>query len=332
VKTSTSKTIRMIRLSCAAASLMIGGMMAVSGPASAQQFPSKPISIITNVGPGSNFDRQARVFAEKLKDKLGVPVVVQNVPGGQGILATQRVLNAKSDGYTLLFAGSSVALTPLVMPSAGYKPEDFEALAPIGQSPFILFVSSAVPSTDIPSFVQYLKTNRKDVNVGVLTSSPVTVMLARKFAKLAGGELTEIGYRGSPDTMAGLLMNDIQMMYTSYQIAAPHLTAGKIKAIGTLAEDRSQLMPDLPTFKEKGHPLTIHVWAVLYGKSDLPPDVRKIIREASREIVTSQEYIKALGPTGMEPWNIPFDSVHAVVKEDAEQFIKDAKEFNVKFE
>ena len=155
-------------------------------PAKAQQYPSRSISIITSVGPGSNFDQLARVFVERLRQKLGVPVVLENVTGGQGIIAAQRVLNAKPDGYTLLIGGSGVASTPAVMKNAGYKAEDFVALAPLGQVPFILFVTSAVPANDIPSFMSYLKANVKSVNSAILTTSHVEYDALSQIRKIVG--------------------------------------------------------------------------------------------------------------------------------------------------
>lgn len=123
------------------------------GHAAAQQYPSKNISLIAAVAPGTPFDLLARVFAERLRQKLGVSVVVENVTGGQGLIATQRVLNSKSDGYTLLVTSVGLATTPLVVRNAGYKAEDFAPVAPLGQVPYIIFINSTVPATDVPSLV-----------------------------------------------------------------------------------------------------------------------------------------------------------------------------------
>lgn len=300
--------------------------------AHAQQFPNKAISIITNVGPGSNFDQLGRVFADRLRQKLNVPVVVENVTGGQGIIATQRVLNAKSDGYTLLLGSAGLATTPSVMKNTGYNWSDFVALAPIGQVPFILYASSKVPATDIPSFMAYLKSNAKSVNSGILSTSPVTMLLSRKFGQAVGGDLTEIGYRSSPEMLIALLANDIQMTATTHAIGNQHVEAGKIKAIGVLANERTKAAPNLPTFKEAGYPLTINVWQVLFAKSDIPADILAKIKDVSKEIVSDPEYLKAMEPTGMEPWTIPFETVHTVVDNEAKSFLKEAQELKIKFD
>lgn len=301
--------------------------------AQAQQYPSKPISILTAVAPGSPFDLLGRIYAERLRQKLGVPVVLENVTGGQGLIATQRTLNARSDGYTLLIASGGLTTSPLVVKNAGYKAEDFVAVAPLGQVPYILFVSTPVPATDVPSLIAHLKSNIKNMNSGILMTSHLSMLLARKFGAVAGGDLTEIGYRGSGEMTAALLSNDIQMMATTSSVAGPHVATGKLKAIGTLADERTSSMPDLPTFREKGYPqLKISVWEGLFAKADVPADVLAKLRAVSEEIVTDPAYLEAMKPTGMEPWTVPFDKLQAAIDEDTKSFKEDAQKFNLKLD
>jgi tripartite-type tricarboxylate transporter receptor subunit TctC len=313
--------------------LMVALGVALPAAAKAQQYPTKPISILTSVAPGSPFDLLGRIFAERLRQKLGVPVVLENVTGGQGLIATQRTLNAKSDGYTLLIASGGLTTSPLVVKNPGYKAEDFVAVAPLGQVPYILYVSSAVPATDIASLMAYMKTDVKNMNSGILMTSHLSMLLSRKFGALAGGDLTEIGYRGSADMTAALLANDIQMMATTYSVAGPHLASGKIKAIGAVAPERTGSMADLPTFREKGYPtLIISVWEGLFAKADVPADVLSRIRAVSQDIVTDPGYLTAMKPTGMEPWTVPFDKLQAAIDEDTKTFERDAKQFNLKLD
>lgn len=301
--------------------------------ATAQPYPNRTINIITSVTAGSPFDLLARVFTERMRQKLGVPVILENVTGGQGLIATQRVLNAKSDGYTLTIGSAGIPTAPIVVKNAGYKAEDFVAITPLGQVPYILFVSSAVPATDIDSFMKYLKANLKDVNSGILTTSHLGMLLARKFGKVAGGELTEIGYRGSAEMTASLLSNNVQMTATTYSVAGPHVATGKIKAIGVVASERTQKMPDLPTFKEKGYPqLYTTIWEAMFAKADTPPEVLATLRKVSQEILSDPAFLTAMEPTGMEPWNVPLDQLQAVIDKDTQEFKADAVTYNIKFD
>jgi tripartite-type tricarboxylate transporter receptor subunit TctC len=307
---------------------------AVPAAAKAQQYPSKPIAILTSVAPGTPFDMLGRIFAERLRQKLGVAVVLENVTGGQGLIATQRVLNARSDGYTLLIASGGLTTSPIIVKNAGYKAEDFVPVAPLGQVPYILYVSSKVPATDVPSFMAYLKSNLKNMNSGILMTSHLSMVLSRKFGAAAGGELTEIGYRGSGDMTAALLSNDIQMMATTFSVAGPHLAPDKLKAIGVVADERTANMPDLPTFKEQGYPaLVTSIWEGMFAKADVPADVLAKIRAVSAEILADPSYLTAMKPTGMEPWNVmPLEKMQAAIDFDTKRFANDVETFKLKLE
>lgn len=320
-------------LSCAVASILtLFSLALMPGSALAQQYPAKRISIVAGVAPGSPFDLLIRVFADRLQKKFDVPVLVENVSGAQGLIATQRVLNAEPDGYTLLVASSGLLTLPHMLKDTGYVAEDFNAIAPLGKVPYILFAGSSVGATDVPSFMSYLKANAKDMNSGVLMSSQLSMLLSRKFEAIAGDQdLTTIPYRGSSDMMRALLANDIQMMATTYSVGGPQLDSGKIKAIGVLAQDRTQKMPNLPTFQEQGYPLNINVWAGLFVNARMPADIQAKIRAAAKEIVSDPTYPRAIDPTGMEPWSAPFDEFQARLNEDAAEFMADAKKFNLTF-
>lgn len=306
---------------------------AMPAAAQAQDYPTRSIAILTSVAPGTPFDLLGRIFADRLRQKLGVPVVLENVTGGQGLIATQRALNAKSDGYTLLIASGGLTTSPIIVKNAGYKVEDFVAVAPLGQVPYILYVSSAVPATDIASFVSHLKSNLKNMNSGILMTSHLSMVLSRKFGATAGGELTEIGYRGSGDMTKALLANDIQMMATTYSVAGPHVAAGKLKAIGVVAEERTANMPDLPTFKEKGYPtLFTSIWEGLFAKADVPADILAKIRAVSQEIISDPTYLTAMKPTGMEPWSVPLDKMQAAIDADTKRFKDDVETYKIKLE
>ena len=307
---------------------------AVPATATAQQYPSKSIAILTSVAPGTPFDMLGRIFAERLRQKLGQPVLLENVTGGQGLIATQRALNAKSDGYTLLIASGGLTTSPIIVKNAGYKVEDFVPVAPLGQVPYILYVSSKVPATDVPSFMAYLKSNLKNMNSGILMTSHLSMVLSRKFGAAAGGELTEIGYRGSGDMTAALLSNDIQMMATTFSVAGPHLAPDKLKAIGVVADERTANMPDLPTFKELGYPeLVTSIWEGLFAKADVPADVLAKIRAVSAEILADPSYLTAMKPTGMEPWNVmPLEKMQAAIDFDTNRFKNDVEKFKLKIE
>src|SRR5690606_27498338 len=142
-------------------------------------------------------DLLTRVYTDRLGKKLGVPVIVENVTGGQGLIATHRVRNSESDGYTLLLSSSGLATGPLVLKNPGYTMDDFAPLVPLGQAKYLLLASSSVEANDVSSLMSYMKSNGSKMNFGVLTASPLSVLLARQFGVAAQApNVTKIGHRG----------------------------------------------------------------------------------------------------------------------------------------
>ena len=300
--------------------------------AQANNYPNKTITLITPFGAGSPFDLLGRVFAERLSKNLKTSVVIENATGGQAMVATKKVLNAPADGYTLFYTSNGLATTPIVIKDAGYTLDDFTPIAPLGQAPYILFASASVKATDIPSLMKELKERGKSMNHGVLGTSHLGLILAKKISATAGGDpYQEISYRASPEMIRALLADDIQLMATTYSIAGPHLKDGKIKAIGVVAREKSVRMPELKTFIEAGYPdLYTDVWAALYTKAQTPKEIVEILRKASAEVVAEPSFKEAMKPTGSEAWNMTVDNMQAAFAEEGKSFAQAIQKFNLK--
>jgi len=312
------------------------GVAAATAPAAvlaqANNYPNKTITLITPFGAGSPFDLLGRVFAERLSKNLKTSVVIENATGGQAMVATKKVLNAPADGYTLFYTSNGLATTPIVIKDAGYTLDDFTPIAPLGQAPYILFASASVKSTDIPSLMKELKERGKSMNHGVLGTSHLGLILAKKISATAGGDpYQEISYRSSPEMIRALLADDIQLMSTTYSIGGPHLKDGKIKAIGVVAREKSLRMPELKTFIESGYPdIYTDIWAALYTKTQTPKDIVEILRKASAEVLAEPSFSEAMKPTGSEAWNMTVDKMQAAFAEEGKSFAQAIEKFNLK--
>lgn len=313
---------------------VLAGVAATTAPALAQtnNYPNKTITLVTPFGAGSPFDLLGRVFADRLGKILKTSVVLENATGGQAMVATKKVLNAPADGYTLFYTSNGLATTPIVIKDAGYTLDDFTPIAPLGHAPYILFASASVKATDIPSFMKELKERGKSMNHGVLSTSYLGLILAKKMSVTAGGDpYQEISYRSSPEMIRALLADDIQIMATTYSIAGPHLKDGKIKAIGAVAREKSARMPELKTFIEAGYPdLYTDVWAALYTKAQTPKEIVEMLRKASAEVIADPSFQEAMKPTGSEPWNMTVDKMQPAFKAEAKSFQEAIDKFNLK--
>jgi tripartite-type tricarboxylate transporter receptor subunit TctC len=309
-------------------------IVAMPAPALAQaiNYPNKTITLVTPFGAGSPFDLLGRVFADRLGKILKTSVVLENATGGQAMVATKKVLNAPADGYTLFYTSNGLATTPIVIKDAGYTLDDFTPIAPLGQAPYIMFASASVKATDIPSLMKEIKERGKAMNIGVLGTSHLGLILAKKISATAGGDpYQEISYRSSPEMIRALLADDIQLMATTYSIAGPHLKDGKIKAIGAVAREKSARMPELKTFIEAGYPdLYTDVWAALYTKAQTPKEIVEMLRKASAEVIADPSFQEAMKPTGSEPWNMTVDKMQPAFKAEAKSFQEAIDKFNLK--
>lgn len=312
--------------------LIVSALSIAPTYAQTNSYPDKTISIITPVAPGSPFDLLTRVFADRLSKKLKVSVVVENATGGQAMIATKKVLNAPADGYTLFLTSNGMATTPIVIKNAGYTLDDFTPIAPLGQAPYILYASSSVKATDIPSLMQEIKQKGKSMNHGVLTSSHISMVLSKKISATAGGDpYVEIGYKGSPEMIRALLADDIQLMASTYSVGGPHLKDGKVKAIGVVGREKSLQMPNLKTFIEAGYEdIYINVWAALYARSATPKHIVDALRKASAEVISDPSFNVAMKTTGMEPWTIPVEKMQEAFRQEAKVFNENIKKFNLK--
>ena len=313
---------------------VLAGVATTTAPALAQtnNYPNKTITLVTPFGAGSPFDLLGRLFADRLGKILKTSVVLENAPGGQAMVATKKVLNAPADGYTLFYTSNGLATTPIVIKDAGYTLDDFTPIAPLGHAPYILFASASVKATDIPSLMKELKERGKSMNHGVLSTSYLGLILAKKMSATAGGDpYQEISYRSSPEMIRALLADDIQIMATTYSIAGPHLKDGKIKAIGAVAREKSARMPELKTFIEAGYPdLYTDVWAALYTKAQTPKEIVEMLRKASAEVIADPSFQEAMKPTGSEPWNMTVDKMQPAFKAEAKSFQEAIDKFNLK--
>ncbi len=307
-------------------------IMPATAIAQTNNYPNKTITLVTPFGAGSPFDLLGRVFAERLSKVLKTSVVIENATGGQAMVATKKVLNAPADGYTFFYTSNGLATTPIVIKDAGYTLDDFTPIAPLGHAPYILFASASVKATDIPSLMKELKERGKSMNHGVLGTSYLGLILAKKMSATAGGDpYQEISYRSSPEMIRALLADDIQLMATTYSIAGPHLKDGKIKAIGAVAREKSARMPELKTFIEAGYPdLYTDVWAALYTKAQTPKEIVEILRKASAEVVADPSFQEAMKPTGSEPWDMTVDKMQPAFKAEAKSFQEAIEKFNLK--
>lgn len=270
--------------------------------AQAQPWPTKPIRFLVAAPAGSSLDVIARTLSDKLKDRLGQPLVVENVAGGSGTIATGQAARAEADGHTILISFNGPLAFTQFLTKLSYDPQkDLTPVILTSSQPNILAVSADVPANNVREFIAYAKQNPGKLNyasVGNGSSSHLTMELFKSMANLY---LVHIPYNGAPPASLSLVRGDTQVLFTIPTVIMPHAKAGKIKALAVTSAKRFSLLPDLPTVAESGLPgFESLAWNGVLVPAGTP---REIVERLNREIdnALQQPDVKArLNNAGLE--------------------------------
>ncbi len=253
-------------------------------PLSANAFPDRPIIVVVPYGAGGGSDVTARIVVNKISQSIGQPVIIEIVPGANGVVGARRVARSSPDGYVLLYCDATLfTVNPVLMKDAGYLYDDFRPVSLTVRSGGFVVTSREVPVSNLAELRSYLavKQNKPAFGVVGIGSTPYLALVRLRWQ--AGLEIQEIPYQGAPQLMTDLLTGRIQMTFLSASMVMPHIKSGALKAIGYSAMARSPLAPDIPTFDEQG--LTNFVAGVQYGFLAPKGTPTQIVDQLQKEIV-----------------------------------------------
>src|SRR3954452_21769594 len=264
--------------------------MVVGMPAAAQDWPSRTIRVVVPYPAGGPADIMGRLAAQKLQEKLGVSIVVENRTGASGTIGADAVRQSPPDGYTLLAAPSVFVLARQVVKAVPYDPiGDFTPIARYGEGPLLVLANpSAVQGKTIAEALPAIRRKPDDFRFGLSALGAANHLAVLEFNKLTGLDLQIIPYRGSAPALTDLLSGQVQLMIDPMITAMPLVQAGQLKALAIASDKRSAAMPDLPTAGESGLPgLEFSSWYGIWGPKELPKEivtrVNTALTEAMRE-------------------------------------------------
>ncbi len=224
---------------------------ALSHTASAQSYPAKPVRLVVQVPAGSAPDIIARVVAQGLSDRLGQPVVIDNRPGASGNIATEAVVRAPADGYTLLLAMSANAINASLYNNLRFSfVRDTAPVALIGPIPLVMEVNPQVPATTVPEFIAYAKANPGKINMASSGNATPLHVAGELFQMMAGVKLVHVAYRGEPVARPDLLSGQVHVMFGVVPSSLPYIKNGQTRALATSAIKRLDVLPDVPAMHE----------------------------------------------------------------------------------
>jgi len=238
-------------LSAAALAAVLG----IFGSATAQVYPSRPITMVVAFAAGGPTDTSARVLAERMRASLGQPVVIENVTGANGSIGVGRVARAAPDGYMLSMGGWTENVVNAAIYSLAYDVvKDFEPISLIRGSSYLILAKSAVPANDVGGLIAWLNANSDKASAGTGGVGSAAHVAGAFFQNVTGTRFQFVPYRGSGPAMNDLLAGQIDMMIESPVTSLPQVRAGRIKAYAVKAKSRLASAPDIPTVDEAGLP------------------------------------------------------------------------------
>ena len=270
-------------------------------PSFAQAWPDKPIKIVVGFAPGGFTDVLARLIGQKLQERLGQPVVIENKAGAAGTLGADLVAKAKPDGYTLLLGHSnSNSVAPALYPKLPYDVvRDFTPVIRIATTPLLLTVNAAVPAQDVVSFIALAKS--KPLNFASSGNGSAQHLAAARFMLATKTKMTHVPYKGSGQAIVDLLSGTVDLNFESPPNVLPHMKSGKLRALAITSGKRSPLLPDVPTLKEAGVPnAEMLQWFALLAPAGLPqPIVQKLNAEVDA-ILKQPDVVEKIASQGGE--------------------------------
>jgi tripartite-type tricarboxylate transporter receptor subunit TctC len=241
-------------------------VLALGGASAAQDYPSRPITLVVPYAAGGGNDVMARIVAEKMSTSLGQQIVIENKGGAGGSIATRQIARAAPDGYTLGLGGTgTLAINPTLYHNVGYDPrKDFAPVGLIATSALVVLVNNTIPAKTIPELIALAKTEPGKLNYASAGVGSGIHLGAELFATMAGIKLTHIPYKGSSPALADLIGGHVAINFSSLPPAIGLIKDGRVRALAVTGPKRSPLLPDLPTVAEAG-PLPGYEAVLHYG-------------------------------------------------------------------
>jgi len=281
-------------------SVLLATLALALSSAQAQEYPSRPIRVVVPFSPGGAVDGPMRVIAQEMSKRLGVGVIVENKPGAGATIGADAVAKSLRDGYTLLLASQTNAISATLYPKLPYDPvEDFAPISLIGREPGVVVVHPSLPVRTFQEFVTYVKERPGKIDYASSGNGSGQHLFAALLASMTGMKMNHIPYRGSGQATTDLIGGQVQMAIPGTAGMVGHIKAGKLRALAVTGAARSPQLPDVPTVIESGIPgYEAYVWMGLMApKGTPPPIVDKLQRELSRALVTDEvkTYMAAAG-------------------------------------
>jgi tripartite-type tricarboxylate transporter receptor subunit TctC len=302
-------------------SLAIAGLIAVAAPGHAQDYPNKPVRIIVGAAPGGLIDLFARTYATKLQERTGQPILVENSSVATGTIGADLVAKAAPDGYTLIMGHpANMTIWPIINPKLAYDPrKDFTPIALVGKAANLLLVPKNSPIHSVKELIETAKAQPGKMTYASQGLGSSAHMATEQFKLAAGIDAIHVPYRGSAPAVIDLVAGQVTFMIDTAPFNLQQVRTGTLRALAIADDQRSPVLPDVPTMAEAGVPgVQGGLWLALFGPAHMPPALVSYLNKQAQEIFALPEVRQRMEPQGLVlPGGTPDDLAQFMAAEDA---------------
>jgi tripartite-type tricarboxylate transporter receptor subunit TctC len=310
-----------------------GGAVALpvaSRMASALDYPTRPVRIVVGFPGGSTSDAIARLIGQRLSEQFGQPFVVEDRPGASGNIATEAVVNAPPDGYTLLLLGSNHAINDTLFKDLSFSfSRDIAPIASIMSTPGVMEVNPAVPATTVPEFIAYARANPGKINLGSSGNGSLVHMYGVLFVLMTGLNIVDVAYRGSPLAVADLLAGQLQIMFDNVPTSLGYIKAGRLRPLAVTTTTRVETLPDLPPLSDFLPGYDGSLWQGLGAPRNTPAAIVDKLNDGVNAALDDPAFVAQIRALGGLPLQLSPAAFGKLVAEDTAKWGKVIRDANV---
>ena len=312
---------------------MTAGLAVLSADLHAQSYPAKPIRMMVPFPAGGGSDTIGRVIGQKLAERLGQPIVVENRPGAGGSIGADLVAKSPPDGHTILLGSTSELVQyPNVNPKIPYDPvRDFAPITLVGTVPLVLIVHPSLPVRSVKELVAFSKARPGEINFGSAGNGSTTHLAVELFILMTGARMTHVPYKGSPQAVTDLVAGNVQLGIPTMPAALSFIRGGRAKALAVTSAKRTPVLPDVPTLQEAGvKGYETDLWTGILAPAGTPPAVLAKLHAEIVHVAGLPEVKEALGRQGAVADTSTPQEFSAFIKSEFAKWARVVKQANVR--
>jgi tripartite-type tricarboxylate transporter receptor subunit TctC len=303
---------------------------AVSRSAMAQSYPTRPVHWVVSTTAGGSSDIIARLIGQWLSDQLGQPFIIDNRPGAGVNVATETVLRAPADGYTLLTITKGNVISSMLLDNLTFDfTRDIEPVAGISSGPLVMLVNPSVPAGTVPEFIAYAKSNPTAINVANVGTGSDPHLAGELFKLMTGVNMTPVHYRGGALALTDLLAGRVQVFFSNLPVT-DFIKAGKLRALAVTTSVRSKIFPDIPAIADFVPGYESNVWFGLGVRKNTPAEITDKLNKEINTALTDPTIKARLADLSGEPMTLTRTEFGKLIADETEKWAKVIRAANIK--